>query len=186
VGSSEDLQSFELRKDVSDVCERLRKAKAANRDRRMWNALFMQLRNLIQYLSDLTVKVRRSEYFERVDRLRALGQSTLEEAATAAVSRTNHVKLCRGGEALNEVARFIRRYGYSTDEAKVAKPYCQERWLDLLFGYLTNQLAVAKTEDAVVAVGGLLRGKDNDIAARRARLPVVYCDGRPYRPHTAS
>jgi hypothetical protein len=68
----------------------------------------------------------------------------------------------------------------------VAKPYCQERWLDLLFGYLTNQLAVAKTEDAVVAVGGLLRGKDNDIAARRARLPVVYCDGRPYRPHTAS
>jgi hypothetical protein len=34
VGSSEDLQSFELRKDVSDLCERLRKAKAANRDRR--------------------------------------------------------------------------------------------------------------------------------------------------------
>jgi hypothetical protein len=29
----------------------------------------------------------------------------------------------------------------------VAKPNCQERWLDLLFGYLTNQLAVAKTEE---------------------------------------
>ena len=103
--SPEDLQSFELRRDVSDLRERLRKAKAANPNRETWNAIYMQIRNLIQYLSGLAVKARRSEYFERVNRLRALGQSTLEEVAAAVVSRTNHVRLCRGGEALNEVVR---------------------------------------------------------------------------------
>ncbi|OCL03103.1 hypothetical protein AOQ84DRAFT_381970 [Glonium stellatum] len=101
----EDLQSFKLRKNISNLRERLKKAKVVNPN--------------------------------------SLGQSTLEESAAAVVSRVNHVRLCRGGEALNKVVRFIRRYSYSPNKAKEAKPYCEERWLDLLFGYLTNQPAVA-------------------------------------------
>src|SRR5437016_4069263 len=60
----EDLQSFELREDVSDLRDRLRKAKAANPDRRTWHAIDMRIRHLIQYLSGLVVKKRRAEYFE--------------------------------------------------------------------------------------------------------------------------
>jgi hypothetical protein len=156
--SPEDLRSIELRKDVSDLRERLRKAKAVNRNRGTWNALFMQVRNLVQHLSDLSVKVRRTEYFERVDRLRALGQSTLGEAGSAPVIRKIDIKLCRGGEALDEVARFLQHYGYSANEVTAANSHCQERWLDLLFGYLTNKPAVAKTE-------GIDGGEDDVVAA---------------------
>lgn len=92
------------------------------------------------------MEVRRSEYFERVNRLRALEQSTREEAATTAASSTNHVKLCRGGAALDEVVRLVRRCSDGTDKVKVAKPSGREPWLDLLFGYLTNQPAVSGTE----------------------------------------
>ena len=72
----ENFQNFELRKNVSDLRERLMEAKAANKDRRTWNPLFIKLQNLTQNLSDQVVKLRRKEYFERVDRLRALGHST--------------------------------------------------------------------------------------------------------------
>ena len=40
----------------------------------------MKLQTLIENLSDQVVKLRRKECFERVDRLRALGHSTLGEA----------------------------------------------------------------------------------------------------------
>jgi hypothetical protein len=45
--SPEDLRSIELRKDVSNLRERLRKAKAGSRDRGTWNTLFMQVCNLV-------------------------------------------------------------------------------------------------------------------------------------------
>ena len=76
----------------------------------------MKLRNLLRNLSDQVVKLRREEYFERVDRSRALGHSTSGEAATATVPRAKHARLCYGGEALDEVARFVQRYKCSSDE----------------------------------------------------------------------
>jgi hypothetical protein len=72
------------------------------------------------------VKVRRTEYFERVDRLQALGQSTLGEAGSAPDIRRIDIKLCRGGEALDEVARFLRHYGYSTNKVTAANSHCCE------------------------------------------------------------
>jgi hypothetical protein len=107
----------------------------------------MRVRNLVQHLSDLAVRARRKEYFDRVDRLRALGQSTLEEAAPTSVIGKPRVRLSHGGEAHAEVARFLRHSSYSTGEGTEVKSYFQQRWLDLLSGYLTNNPATAKTED---------------------------------------
>jgi hypothetical protein len=122
----EDLLNIELRQDVSDFRERLKKAKAANRDRKTWNALAMRVHNLVQYLSNLAVRVRRKEYFERVDQLRALGQSTLEEAAPVLVNNKPYVRLSRGGKALNKVTRFLQQSSYSTGEGTKAKSYIQQ------------------------------------------------------------
>lgn len=174
--SPEDLQSIELRRDVSDLRERLRMAQAASSDRMTWNALLMRVRYLVEHLSDLVVKVRRKEYFERVDRQRALGQSTLETAAPASVIGKAHVqgKLCHGGEALNEVAGFLRRYSYSADRIPAAE---QERWLALLLGYLTNNPAVAKTEGTDEREVGDCAGSDGPVQGQTGRI-CFLCRGR--------
>jgi hypothetical protein len=145
--SEEDLQSFELRKDIFTLRDELAKSQAACLPRQTWNSIYMRLRNLLRNLSDQVVKLRREEYFERVDRSRALGHSTSGEAATATVPRAKHARLCYGGEALDEVARFVQRYRCSSDEREKVEPYCQKRYLEVLVGYLTNQPAVAKPED---------------------------------------
>ena len=97
--STEYLQSFERRRDVSDLRRDMEQAKAA-KDRKMCRLLYWKIKRLIENLSRQAVVKMRTEYFERVDRLRALGQSTSEEAASAAIatSRAKHVRLCRGGE----------------------------------------------------------------------------------------
>lgn len=79
--------------------------------------------------------------------MRALRLSTLEESAIATVSRTKYIKLCNRGEAFDKVTRFLRRYSYINKDREKAKPYSQERYLDLLVGYLTNQPAVGKFKD---------------------------------------
>jgi len=145
--SEEDSQSFELRKDIFTLRDQLAKGQAACLPRQTWNSVYMRLRNLLRNLSDQVVKLRREEYFERVDRSRALGHSTSGEAATATVPRAKHARLCYGGEALDEVARFVQRYRCSSDEREKVEPYCQKRYLEVLVGYLTNQPAVAKPED---------------------------------------
>jgi hypothetical protein len=172
--SPEDLQSIELRRDVSDLRERLRNAQAASSDRTTWNALSMRVRSLVKHLSDLTVKAKKKEYFKQVDHQRALGQSTLETAASTSVIRKAHVqgKLCRGGEALNEVARFLRRYSYSADMIPAAEQDIQERWLTLILGYLTNNPAVAKTEGTDEREAGAVAcaGFNGPIQAQTGRI----------------
>ncbi|KAH9216173.1 hypothetical protein DL95DRAFT_129276 [Leptodontidium sp. 2 PMI_412] len=79
--SEEDKQDFEKRRDVSSLRERLAQAKISNPNRNSWRPLFMQVGGLIHRLSDLKVRAKRVEYFERVDHLRALGQSTIPSAA---------------------------------------------------------------------------------------------------------
>jgi len=49
------------------------------------------------------VTARRKGYFKRVDYLRALGVSTLEEATPTSVIGKVYVRISSGGEALNEV-----------------------------------------------------------------------------------
>jgi hypothetical protein len=45
--SLEDLLNIELRSNVSNLRERLKQAKAVNRDRKTWNALAIRLRNRV-------------------------------------------------------------------------------------------------------------------------------------------
>ena len=93
--STEYLQSFERRLDVSTLRRDIKEAKAA-KDRETWRPLYFKVNRLIGNLSKQAVAKMRTAYFERVDRLRALGQSTSKEAPTAAAapSRANHVRLC--------------------------------------------------------------------------------------------
>ncbi|KAI9658227.1 MAG: hypothetical protein M1821_002359 [Bathelium mastoideum] len=145
--SEEDLQQLHQRKDVSELRGRIESMKAANKDRRTWNSVFMKHKNLLQYLSRLVVKKKRQEYFDRVDRLRALGRSTTEGTASAPVSQVTSARLCHGGEALNEVVRYIRSDSRSNGETKEANYGDQEQWLRLLYAYLTNLPVVAKREE---------------------------------------
>jgi len=147
--SADYLESFDRRRDVSGLRRDIEEAKAA-KDRKTWRPLYLKLKRLIENLSRQAVVKMRTEYFERVDRLRALGQSTSEEAASAgaATSRAKHVRLCYGGEALGLVARYIRLYNdIAEDKTERPKtPYSKNQYLELLVGYLTNQPAVAEMQ----------------------------------------
>ena len=95
----------------------------------------------------------RTKYIERVDRLRALRQSTSEEAARASVGvgsglETKHVRLYYRGEALEQVARYIRLYDAIAEEksGRPNTPYSKNWYLELLVGYLINQPAVLKLQ----------------------------------------
>jgi hypothetical protein len=139
--STEYLQSFERRRDVFALRRRLDEAKAT-KDRTTWRPLYFQLKRLLDNLSRQAVVKMRTEYFDRVDRLRALGRSTSEEAASAAAaSRAKHVRLCRGGNALNRVARYIRLHSDMAEQRpeRPNTPHSKSWYLELLVGYLTNQ-----------------------------------------------
>ncbi|KAL5331463.1 hypothetical protein ACEPPN_000994 [Leptodophora sp. 'Broadleaf-Isolate-01'] len=148
--SEEDKQDFEKRRDVSSLRERLAQAKISNPDRNSWRPLFMQVGGLIHRLSDLKVRAKRVEYFERVDHLRALGQSTITGATKPFASRTlaPHLRLCYGGEAFDHVSQFIRRYLQTDDMQEQVNSYCLEEYLQLLLEFLTNQPVVAKQNAA--------------------------------------
>jgi hypothetical protein len=65
---------------------------------------------LINSLSKQAVKKMRAEYFNRVDRLRALGQSTFEEAAsttTTIASRVAHGGRYYGRRAFKRIAQYV-------------------------------------------------------------------------------
>ena len=70
--SADYLESFDRRRDVSGLRRDIEEAKAA-KDRKTWRPLYLKLKRLIENLSRQAVVKMRTEYFERVDRLRALG-----------------------------------------------------------------------------------------------------------------
>jgi hypothetical protein len=146
--STEYLQSFGFRRDVSDLRKRIADARAEKNSRREdWRPLYFKYKRLIENLSRQAVEKMRAEYFDRVDRLRALGQSTLEEAASAATttsSRAKHARLCHGTNALAWVARYIRLHNdmaWDTTKPRGTR-YDKTRFLESLLGYLNNQPAV--------------------------------------------
>lgn len=159
--SNQYLQSFELRRDVTEFRRDIEKGKA-NGDRNKWRPVYFRLKRLVESLSKQAVKHMRTKYFERADRLRALGQSTLDETASAvaAVLQRKHVNPCHGGEALEQLTRYIQLYNDTAkdDTIRPKAPYSKDWYLELLVGYLTNQPVVAKMQE-VTGVARLSQDK---------------------------
>jgi hypothetical protein len=64
--STEYLQSFKCRRDVSVLCRGLEKAKAAL-DCQTWRSLYCKLKCLVEILSRQAVVKMRTEYFKQVN-----------------------------------------------------------------------------------------------------------------------
>lgn len=96
--TSQDLEQFERRRDVSELRMQIEAAKAVM-DRKAYNPIRMKLRSLIKALSDLRLMEKREQYFEEIYRLRRLGQSTTGVASAAAVATEQQAagKKGRGG-----------------------------------------------------------------------------------------
>jgi len=82
----------------------------------------------------------------QVDKTLTTKGSKEAASAAAAASRAKHVRLCHGGEALKQVARYIRLYNDIAEEksGRPNTPYSKNWYLELLVGYLTNQPTVPK------------------------------------------
>jgi hypothetical protein len=151
--SDKDLLEFEQRKDVSDIRASIEAAKlAGKRDRKSLNPLMMKVRNLIQTLSSLKVQEKREQYFERVNRLRALGKPTT--TASMPASQSSPIKHIHHGLrqqhfralAAVTIARFCQRRAQELEKlnGNLNRPgqlleRSSEQYIQILAGYLMHK-----------------------------------------------
>jgi hypothetical protein len=107
---------------------------AAKGDRDERHRFRLRARTPIRRLSDLLVKEKRKEYFERVDMLRALGQGVPVEIHTA-TSTGGRMKLQSCYNAICYVADYIQRFTKIPDERNAVKLYSSARYLALLLAF---------------------------------------------------
>ncbi len=132
----EDLQSFEERNGVRGLRTDLEATRQAN-DKKAVRSIKSQLDNLIDTLSDLIVQKKRTEYFDRVDSLRAQGLSTIELSSTCGTRKDSlRRRYTSGAEA---IALFLQACGQNIDEDHLMEQRSR-RYMELLLNYLSRRL----------------------------------------------
>ena len=161
----DDLREFEQRKDVSDFRARIEAAKLAG-DSSTAKRLKSHLSSLTILLSSLKVQVRRKEYFDNVDRSRALGlKPTAEMAPSEAASGTSAQRMRRCDVAADQIRRFLRSHIQAPDEYQHAEAR-SERFMNLLLGYLTRrpepETLSSSSSEADAGAGGTPKVEEGD------------------------
>jgi hypothetical protein len=134
--STEDLQSFEERNDVRSLRAALDLSQQA-RDTKALRSIKSQIENLIETLSNLKVQERRTEFFNRVDSLRAQGLPTVDPSMECGTEKTLSKKRCIGGAEV--VAQFLQACDKNVDEDHLLDQ-CSRRYMELLVDYLSHRL----------------------------------------------
>jgi len=142
----DELQEFEQRKDVSDFHARIKAARLAG-DKTAAGLLKGQLRSLIMSLSSLKTEAKRKEYFDNVDRLRALGLNPAAEMPATPNSKTAPGEVASGASAQRvrrcdpaaaQIGRFLQSHIQEPDEDEPAEAL-SERFMNLLLRHLTRR-----------------------------------------------
>lgn len=138
------VESFQLRRDVSVLDKQIEALKGSRDALRTVRA---RRKRLIDELSKQAVRKMRAEYFDRVDRLRNLGQTTTDVAcAEDASGRSIPTDIYHGTEALRGVANHIRGSIRRTLHLNASSRTSNGKgsFLELLVGYLSNRPVVDK------------------------------------------
>jgi hypothetical protein len=128
--SSKDLATIEDRKDVCHLREAFEtKKKIDPRRDGVWRPLYMKYRAFVRRLSELAVVARRREYFEKVDRQRALGLPTQSARQEFVLSR------CRKDTGpIRSLRLFFMEYKDKTYDTLEQ----QQQWIELVVNFLRH------------------------------------------------
>ena len=135
VVDAQDLEEFEKRRDMRDLRADFERARRTS-DKKAAQSIKSQIENRVKTLSDLKLQVKREEYFERVDSLRAQGLPTTTFSGEADIDGAS--RKVRSNGALSAVAHFVQGCSRELDEGCSVEQRAKD-YMELLVNYLAHR-----------------------------------------------